>query len=143
MTCHLCTIAQKGHPHTVYADEEVTAFLDWGPIRPGHLQVIPRAHYATFEILPERLATRVLVVGQRMARAQKSLYGVDRVAFLFTGGDLAHAHAHLVPMVEKTDITSRRYILEETLSFRAIDRPPLEELEREREALIKTLEETP
>ena len=34
----------------------------------------------------------------------------DRVAFLFTGGDVAHVHAHVVPMQEKTDITSARYI---------------------------------
>jgi hypothetical protein len=47
----------------------------------------------------------------------KALYGVPRVAFLFTGGD--HAHAHVVPMHEKTDITSQRYIAEEKLTFAA------------------------
>ena len=36
----------------------------------------------------------------------KEVYHVDRVAFLFTGGDVAHVHAHA-----KTDITSARYIV--------------------------------
>jgi histidine triad (HIT) family protein len=47
----------------------------------------------------------------------KNIYRVPRVAFLFTGGDIAHAHAHVVPMHEVTDITSRRYIVENQLTF--------------------------
>jgi histidine triad (HIT) family protein len=46
------------------------------------------------------------------------IYGVPRVAFLFTGGDLPHAHAHVIPMHENTDITSRLYITREELTFR-------------------------
>ena len=52
----------------------------------------------------------------------KALYGVPRVAFLFTGGDHAHAHAHVVPLHEKTDITALRYITGE------VARAPSEEL---------------
>ena len=52
----------------------------------------------------------------------KALYGVPRVAFLFSGGDHAHAHAHVVPLHEKTDITSLRYIAGEVV------RAPSEEL---------------
>ena len=45
---------------------------------------------------------------------------MERVAFLFTGRDIPHAHAHPVPMVEKDDITSRRYIEEANLTFRPL-----------------------
>jgi histidine triad (HIT) family protein len=41
----------------------------------------------------------------------KAVYRVNRVAFVFTGGDISHAHAHVIPMLEKTDITSARYIV--------------------------------
>ena len=37
------------------------------------------------------------------------LYGGPRVAFLFTGGDVPHAHAHLMPMHEKTDSRRKRF----------------------------------
>jgi len=41
--------------------------------------------------------------------------------FPFTGGDLPHAHAHVIPMHEKTDITSARYILNpEAVEFRSL-----------------------
>lgn len=41
----------------------------------------------------------------------KELYKVERVAFFFTGTDVAHAHAHVVPIHEKMDVTSARYIV--------------------------------
>jgi histidine triad (HIT) family protein len=78
--------------------------------------------------VPAATASDIIHLGQRLSRAAKALYGVPRVAFLFTGGDHAHAHAHLVPMVEKTDITSRRYIAEETLTFRSMPRASSEDL---------------
>lgn len=143
MTCLLCRIAEEGHDHEIWGDERVMAFLDWGPIREGHLQIVPRAHHPTFEVTPPDLAAHVLAIGQRLARMQKRVYGVDRVAFLFSGGDIAHTHAHLVPMVEKTDITSRRYIAERDLTFGPITRPDLTELERTRDLLRDALEGTP
>ena len=41
---------------------------------------------------------------------------------------LAHAHAHVVPMHEKTDITSRRYVAEQHLTFRPLPVVSREEL---------------
>ena len=120
MACVFCRIANaEVAAHRVFEDELVVAFLDRGPIRPGHIQIIPRTHYVVFDDLPTEVANRMIAVGQELAKALKTLSGVERVAFLFTGADVAHAHAHLVPMHEKTDITSRRYIVEEQLTFKA------------------------
>ncbi len=127
--CVFCAIASGTlGAHLVHEDELTTAFLDTHPIRPGHVQVIPREHHTYFDDLPSATAARVLYVGQRVAKALKHLHGVSQVAFLFTGSDVAHAHAHLVPMHEKTDITSRRYIVEEHLTFRSTPQAPTEEL---------------
>ena len=86
----------------------------------------------TFELLPAPLAARIVDLGQQLARRMKDVYGVDRVAFLFTGGDVAHVHAHVVPMHQKTDITSARYIVEP-----AEVRWGSDHLLVEREALLK------
>lgn len=104
-------------PAFVFHDDELMAYLDIGPIREGHVQIVPRQHFACFDDLPDGLASSVIQLGQKIARAQKKLLGVERVGFMFTGGDIPHAHAHLVPMIEKTDITSRKYIKEEQLTF--------------------------
>src|SRR5689334_12956048 len=109
--CLFCQIARKEISAVIlHEDEQLLAFLDLGPIREGHTQVIPKAHFETFDELPPAVGASILELGQQLARRMKDVYGVERVAFLFTDGDVAHAHAHIVPLHEKTDITSARYI---------------------------------
>lgn len=119
--CVFCRIATGVlAAHMVHEDELSVAFLDTHPIRPGHVQVIPRERHACFDDLPAATAGHLVQVGQRLARALKRIHAVPRVAFPFTGGDVAHARAHVVPMHEGTDITSRRYVAERRLTFRPL-----------------------
>jgi len=127
--CLLCRIASGALPaEVIFEDDLVLAIADICPIRTGHAQIVSRRHVPYFEDLPEATASRIIHVGQRLARAMKSLYGVPRIAFALTGGDHAHVHAHVVPMHDKTDITSRRYIAEEKLTFRPMPQATAEEL---------------
>ncbi len=95
----------------MHEDGELIALLDIAPIRPGHTVILPKVHVETFELLPAPLAGRILDLGQQLARRMKELYKVERVAFFFTGTDVAHAHAHVVPIHERMDVTSARYIV--------------------------------
>jgi histidine triad (HIT) family protein len=122
--CLFCRISQREiAAHIVYEDERLIAFLDRGPIRPGHTQILPREHFPYFDDAPAELLADVVTVGQKLARAMKQTLQVPRVALLFTGGDIAHVHAHAVPIHEETDITSRRYIVEEAVTFRCLPCP--------------------
>jgi histidine triad (HIT) family protein len=103
----------------IWRDDLVFAVADLHPIRPGHTLIVSRRHHPFFEDLPAETTGRALRLGHRLASAMKAIYGVPRVAFAFTGGDVAHAHADVVPLHEKTDFTSRRYIAEERLIFRS------------------------
>jgi len=110
--CPFCGIADKTLDAVIACDDsDVLAFLDRRPIRDGHRQVIPRQHVETFEDMSPQLASKVPRVPQQLARKTKALYKIDRVAFLFTVGHVPHVHAHILPMHEKTDITSARYIV--------------------------------
>jgi histidine triad (HIT) family protein len=140
--CLFCDIATGAIPaNVVYDDDLITAFLDIGPIRPGHTQIIPKQHFETFDALPSDIACRILRAGQQMARGMKALFAVKRVAFLFTGGDIPHAHAHLVPMHHPTDITSRRYITNSTVSFGPLPTPDPYEMSVMAEKLRKQFEQ--
>jgi histidine triad (HIT) family protein len=121
--CLFCRIAMHEiGAHVVYEDEFVLAFLDICPIRAGHTQVTSKQHFSYFEDTPTDIISSIVIVGQKLAFAMKRIYGVPRVAFLFTGGDIAHVHAHVVPMHHETDITSARYIVEKNVTFRSTPR---------------------
>ncbi|MFA5480124.1 MAG: HIT family protein [Candidatus Muiribacteriota bacterium] len=111
--CIFCKFAHKEiTPTILWEDEDLMIFLDKFPIREGHCLIIPKKHYETFEELPEKLASKLFLTAQKLAKQLKHIYKVERIGFVFTGGDIAHAHAHLVPMIDKNhDITSERYIL--------------------------------
>ena len=119
--CVFCLIAAGAFDTGfAYEDEHLVVFPDLGSIRRGHVQIVPREHHETFDVTPPDLAAHILHVGQRLARVQKRLYGVERATFMFSGGDIRHVHAHLIPMVRKTDVTSARYIAEQDLTFRPL-----------------------
>jgi histidine triad (HIT) family protein len=140
--CVFCEIAKGSiSANIVYEDDLIIAFLDIGPIRPGHTQIIPRQHFESFDSLPEQIACRILRVGQHMARSMKTLFAVERVAFVFTGGDVAHAHAHIVPMHDPTDITSRRYITNSQVDFAPLPRADPHELSITAEKLRRQFEQ--
>lgn len=123
--CLFCEIVQgRIGSHLVRDEDQVMAILDPFPIRPGHTLIISKAHHPYFDDLPDDTMTQLGRLAQRLGRAMKLRYGVPRVAFFCTGTHIGHAHAHLVPMHEDTDLTSRRYIAEESLTFRP---PPREE----------------
>ncbi|MGH1484537.1 MAG: HIT family protein [Geminicoccales bacterium] len=138
--CIFCQIASgEMKTNLIYDDELIAAFPDNHPIRPGHAMIISRQHWRYFEDLPEDTSCRIIHVAQRLAAAMKKLYGVPRVAFAFTGGDHDHAHAHVIPMREKTDLTSRRYIMETDLTFRSTPEASSDELAKTAEELRNAL----
>ena len=139
--CIFCRIASGEIPsHVVYEDEQLKAFLDIQPIRPGHVLIVPKTHHDYFDDLPPELASSIVHLGQRLGKVMKGIYEVERVAFLFTGTDVAHVHAHVLPMQEKTDITSPVYIEQQPLTFRLAPRAGDDELRSTLAALSAGLE---
>ena len=140
--CAFCRIA--ANPQTavlLHDDGDLLLFLDHMPIRPGHSMIVPRGHYPYFEDMPPDIAARAMVLAQRISRAMKAAYGVERVAFFATGTDIAHVHLHLVPMHEKSDLTSARYLVEPPV-YRAMDIATRETLAAEADRLAAALEVT-
>lgn len=139
--CIFCAIANKEIPaRVIHEDDDFVAFLDINPIRPGHVLIVSRTHHAYFDDLPSDVAARMVQLGQRLSKAMKRIHGVERVGFLFTGTDIAHVHAHVVPLWGPTDITSVAYIEQQDLSFRPAPRASDEELAEQSQRLRQALD---
>lgn len=120
--CHFCKMASSyPESQTIFECSELIAFLDISPIRESHTLILTKEHYEYFDDLPKSISHKIIDLGQRIAKAQKSMYPVDRAAFLFTGGDITHVHAHVLPLFEKSDITSLYYIKDKNVEF---EEPP-------------------
>ncbi len=88
--------------HRVYEDEHVLAFLDIGPLSPGHTLVIPKERAAHLHELSEASAAAVGRVLPRIARAVMRATGAKAYNLLQNNGREAHqvvmhVHFHIIP----------------------------------------------
>jgi histidine triad (HIT) family protein len=99
-----CEIVAGREPGSFpYEDERVVAFMDIGPVNPGHLMVVPRAHAAGLADLDEETGAHVFVVAMRMAAAVRaSGFRCEGVNLFLADGEAAfqdvfHVHLHVLP----------------------------------------------
>ena len=90
--------------HRVYEDEHVLAFLDIGPLSPGHTLVIPKERKAFLHDLSDEAAAAIGRVLPRLARAILSATGADAYNVLQNNGSAAHqvvmhVHFHIIPRI--------------------------------------------
>lgn len=88
--------------HRVWEDEHVLAFLDIGPLSPGHTLVIPKERAAHLHELSEPAAAAIGKVLPRIARAVMAATGATAYNVLQNNGREAHqvvmhVHFHVIP----------------------------------------------
>jgi len=101
--CIFCAIVEgKILSHMVYEDEKTLAFLDIHPSAPGHTLVIPKAHVARVEDLPEEDARSLFaslhkIVGriQEAMGAPATTIGINNGQE--SGQEVPHVHIHVIP----------------------------------------------
>jgi histidine triad (HIT) family protein len=101
MSCVFCAIIAGSTPASVvYSDESVVAFLDYRPVFPGHVLVVPRTHYAVLAEMPQAEVGPFFVAVQRIASAVEKAMQADGsfVAInIKISQSVPHLHVHVVP----------------------------------------------
>ena len=90
--------------HRVFEDEHVLAFLDIGPLSPGHLLVIPKERKAQLHQLSDESAAALGRVLPRLCRAVMKATGTTAYNVLQNNGTAAHqavmhVHFHIIPKI--------------------------------------------
>ena len=88
----------------VYRDQTVLAFIaaaGW-PNNPGHVLVVPVAHFENLYTLPDTLGARLQLLSRRVALAMKAAYGCPGTSTRQhnepgSGQDVWHFHTHIFP----------------------------------------------
>jgi histidine triad (HIT) family protein len=90
--------------HKVAEDEEFFAFLDIHPLAPGHTLVIPREEVDYLFDLDDAKLGRMMAFAKKVAAALSAAIPCRRVGLSVIGLEVPHAHIHLVPINEESDI---------------------------------------
>lgn len=94
--------------YKVAEDAENFAFLDINPLVEGHTLVVPKMDVDKFFDLPSARLASLMVFSQRVAKNLEKNIVCKRVAVVVLGLDVAHAHVHLIPLNEASDVDFSR-----------------------------------
>lgn len=110
--CPLCRIARgldneggwTKRSDVVHRDDVLTAFISakWWPGNPGHVIIIPNAHFENIYEMPDGLLAAIASMGKRVAIALKTAYGCDATSLRqhnepAGNQDVWHYHLHVFP----------------------------------------------
>lgn len=107
--CVFCRIVAGDLPAAkFYEDDNVLGFVTIESINKGHCLVIPKQHIDKIYDLGKELYTEVMEVGRRASIAVQKAFDPARVGLAVSGWEVPHAHLHIVPMDEATDVGSKK-----------------------------------
>jgi histidine triad (HIT) family protein len=99
--CKFCDIVAHEVPTDLVLDEgQVSAFLDQRPLFPGHVLVVPRAHFETLVDLPLPLVEPLFAATRQVAAAVARAMQADGTLVLMNNRvsqSVPHLHVHVVP----------------------------------------------
>ena len=109
MKCIFCDIVNnKVSSFKVWEDRDFLAFLDKTPINPGHILLIPKAHFESVYDLPYSLYIDLFHNAKKISGVLKEVTGAKRIGLAIEGFGVNHAHVHLVPANEGNELNPER-----------------------------------
>lgn len=91
--------------HKLAEDERFLAFLDVRPIAEGHTLVIPKRETDYFFDLADAELGGLMVFAKRVAAALRAVVPCVRVGVIVAGLEVPHAHVHLVPFTDLSQLS--------------------------------------
>jgi histidine triad (HIT) family protein len=84
--------------------EDYLAFLDVFPLRPGHTLVIPKTEVDYIFDMEDAHYAGLTLFAKKIAKALKKAVPCKRIGVAVIGLEVPHAHIHLVPIENVSDI---------------------------------------
>lgn len=90
--------------YKVAEDENYYAFLDINPNAKGHTLVIPKKEVDKLFDLDAETYTGLMQFAHKVAKALEKTVVCNRVGMTVVGLEVPHAHVHLIPINQVSDI---------------------------------------
>ncbi len=89
----------------IHRDEQCVAFMSINPMAPGHVLVVPIEEIDHWIDASSDLAEHLFRIAHRIAQAQHRAFDCERVGMIVAGYEVPHAHVHLVPTNEMSELS--------------------------------------
>lgn len=90
--------------YKVAEDEKHYAFLDINPVAPGHTLVIPKKEVDYIFKLDDQELAELNIFAKRVAKAMEKAMPCKRIGVTVIGLEVPHAHIHLIPINQESDM---------------------------------------
>lgn len=94
--------------HKIMEDDRFLAFLDVFPLVKGHTLVIPKTETDYIFDIDDNTLGDMFVFAKKVAAAIRKSYPCPKVGVSVIGLEVAHAHIHLIPMHDVSDMNFSR-----------------------------------
>lgn len=94
--------------HKIAEDEYCYAFLDINPLVKGHTLVVPKKEVDYIFDLDDETTTQLHLFARKVAKAIDKTIECKRVGVIVIGTEVPHAHVHLVPFQQESQIDITR-----------------------------------
>lgn len=91
--------------YTIAEDENYFAFLDIHPMSKGHTLVVPKLEVDILFDLPKDIYMGLMAFSRKVAKAIERAIPCNRVGVLVFGLEVPHAHVHLIPINQGSDMS--------------------------------------
>ena len=98
--------------YKIAEDDKYFAFLDINPLVKGHTLVIPKKEVDYLFDLDDETIAWIHIFAKKIAKAIDTSIDCIRVGVLVIGTEFPHAHIHLIPFNDESELNIKRPKLE-------------------------------
>ncbi|MBR1798596.1 MAG: HIT family protein [Bacteroidales bacterium] len=96
--------------YKVAESEHCLAFLDVNPVAKGHVLCIPKQEIDYVFDIDDELFTELFLFSKKVAKGLKKVCPCIKVGQAVVGIDVPHAHVHLIPINQPSDLNFSKHI---------------------------------
>lgn len=100
--------------YKIAEDDRYFAFLDINPLKEGHTLVVPKREVDYIFDLSEEDLSGLMLFARKVAKHIEAAVPCKRIGVAVIGLDVPHAHIHLVPIDQGSDMDFGRLKLKPT-----------------------------
>ncbi|MEM9981170.1 MAG: HIT family protein [Bacteroidota bacterium] len=90
--------------HHIAENERFLAFLDISPVAKGHTLVIPKQEIDYIFDLADDLLSDMMIFAKKVAKGIEKVIECERIGVAVVGLEVPHAHIHLIPINQISDM---------------------------------------